>query len=172
MLGNPTESISFNSPSSTNDHRIKCSFCAYESWATPVRTKSKDIPLWKSHTCDFTCDSVTCLKPYINSGGSEFYVADNKFLMCHNCNRLDGSQTYHLRPFNKLPESSEFNSKPSIRTTTKIKKPHKDQDPNHFESKARLVNSIARACQSFFSAIMKPRSRAMFHLKVDRSKLS
>ena len=159
MLGNPIEKITFSSPSSTNNHRIKCSFCAYESWATPVRTNSTDIPLWKSHVCDFTCDSVTCLKPYIESGGSEFYVADNKFLMCHNCNRLDGSQTYYLRPFNKLPENTAFSSKPCHRTTTKSTKVYKNHNPNHLESNARLINRIAKACQSFFSAIMKTRNQ-------------
>ena len=159
MLGNPIEKITFSLPSSTNDHRVKCSFCAYEGWATPVRTNSNDIPLWKSHVCDFTCDSVTCLKPYIESGGSEFYVADNKFLMCHNCNRLDGSQNYYLRPFNRLPKNTAFSSKPSNRTTTKTKKLNEQQNTNHLESKARLINRIAKASQSFFSAIMKTRNQ-------------
>lgn len=159
MLGNPIGKITFSSPSSINDHRVKCSFCPYESWATPVRTNSKDIPLWKSHVCDFTCDSVTCLKPYIESGGSEFYVADNKFLMCHNCNRLDGSQTYYLRPFNKLPENTALSSRAINRTPTKTTNLNKDHNPKHLESRVRLINSIAKACQSFLSAIMKTRNQ-------------
>lgn len=159
MLGNPIRGISFNSPSSIDTYRVKCSFCDYESWAKPITIKPEEIPLWKSHTCDFWCNYFNCWKPYLESGGNEFYVANNRHLMCFKCKKLDGSQTYSLRPFDKLPQNAEIYSNPGDFITTKTTKWYKNQNPNRFESKARLLNRAIRLCQPSFSAIRKTRNQ-------------
>lgn len=133
MIGNPVRGIMFNSPSSLDTYRVKCSFCNHESYAKPDRIAPEDMPKWKSHSCDLWCHGFTCLKHYVESGGNEFYVSNNKHLMCYKCKKKEGSQTYQLRPFDKLPKNAEINSRPGD-FITKTTECYKHDYPYQFES--------------------------------------
>ena len=135
MLGNPKRGIMFNSPTSTSTYRVQCSFCDHRSWAKPDRIKPEDMPKWKSHTCSpWSCNGFTCLVRYVESGGNEFFVANNKYLMCYKCKKLDGSQIYQLRPFDKLPANAEIYLRSSDSTTSKTTEEYKSYYPSQFES--------------------------------------
>lgn len=134
MLGNPVRGIMFSSPSSTETYRVQCSFCDHESWATPDRIKPEDMTKWQSHTCKkYECNGFTCMKHYVETGGNEFYVANNKHLMCYRCKKLDGSNTYQLRPFDKLPNNAEIYWKLGDFIRTKTTEWYKEHFPYNFE---------------------------------------
>ena len=157
MLGNPIRGIMFNSPSSLDTYRVKCSFCEYESWAKPESIKSENMTKWKSHKCDSWCNGFTCLKLYVESGGNEFYVANNKHLMCYECKKLDGSQTYQLRPSDKLPANAEIYSKPADFITTKTTEWYKNHHPYKFES----INNSSYAADNSLSCLNEAFSPAI-----------
>ena len=134
MLGNPVRGIMFNSPSSLETYNVKCSFCNKNSSAKPYRIMPKDMPRWESHTCDsYKCLGFNCMKRFVETGGNEFYVANNKHLMCYKCKKLDGSNAYELRPFDKLPENAEIYPGPYDTIRYKTTAWYKKRFPFQFE---------------------------------------
>ena len=133
MLDQPQRFIQFNVPSTTEAYGVYCSFCNHRSYGKPQEIPQDDIGKWTAHVCDYKCNGFTCLRRFLKTDGKEFFVADEKYLMCYKCKQLEGSEHYKLRPFFKLPRNAELKERSGDHGQNKTTHWYKTTYPYQFE---------------------------------------
>lgn len=107
----PLRGMTYNMPSSTDAHRVYCSYCDHRSYGRVKKINGKDYNKYLNHQCcPWDCNESTCKKCLLidDQRTSEFYVLEEKYFVCYSCMKTGHFDNMNYRPYWRLPEGAVY----------------------------------------------------------------